>query len=166
MATDKETITTEVTTSRALALYVSETPSESKIDELVKRLDPTMVPIVVARAVPIRKALQYIERVAESRIASERILNFGDDWTDPEQGVVYHFAGDPQEWKVADPDGLRDALKRAGVAQRVIDQAIVQVWKVNHTALNAIAEISEEAREAVSDFRTRGFAPAHLKEKK
>lgn len=166
MATDKDTVTTEITTSRALALFVADIQTEKKIDEVVKALDPKMVPVLVARAVPIRRALQYVEKVAEARLASERILNFGDDWTDPEHGIIYHFAGEPTEWKVADPDGLRDALKRAGVAQRVIDQAIVQVWKVNHTALNAIGDISEEAREAISDFRTRGFAPAHLKEKK
>jgi hypothetical protein len=166
MTIDSET-GAPLNTTTAVARYFAR-PGLTKKDvaDLVGELEREMLPVFVARIAAVRKLMQHGEKQAEERIATERVLNYGQEWTDPDTGVISVFSGDRREYKIVDPDGLRDALVKVGVPQNIIDRAVYKVWKIDNVTLNSIAKINEEAREAVADFRPDpGFAPAHLKEK-
>jgi hypothetical protein len=168
--TEKPVETAPLLTSKALVEFVSTVPTEKLIDSFVEELatmTPGAVPILVARATPIRKALQYIEKIAESRIASSRILNYGDEWVDPEQGVVYVFKGEQRERSMPDAAGCRAALLNIGAPKDMVTRAIYDVAKVNFVELNNLAKMDPRYAEIIDDFEAeRGFAPAHLKEAK
>jgi len=154
-------------TSTAIARYFAR-PGLSKKDvgDLVGTLEREMLPVFVARISAVRKLMYHGEKMAEERIASERVLNYGQEWADPDTGVISVFVGEKRDYKIPDPDGLRAALAAAGVPQNLIDRAVFKVWKIDNVTLNSIAKINEEAREAVADFRPDpGYAPAHLREK-
>ena len=124
MASEPKTdsvVTIPPITSKALVEFVVTEPSERLIDSFIDSLarqTPEALLILVARATPIRKALQYIEKQAEGRIALDRILNFGQEWPDPDTGVIKVFKGDLRERRLSDPAGCREALLKAGAVSR------------------------------------------------
>jgi hypothetical protein len=170
MAEEKTVDAAPLLTSKGLAGFVATVPSEKFIDEFIDDIAthmPDALPVVVARATPIRKALQYIERTAEARITIGRIILFGKEWVDPENGVLYEFSGERSDRRVPDAAGLRDALLKAGAPKDMVHRAIYDTPKVNFTELNNLTHMDRKYAEIVDDFEAeRGYGPAHLKEKK
>jgi len=163
---DSATETDAPLTSRALALFAATIPSERIVDDFVAKMPPEIVPVLVARTVAVRKALQYVEKAGETRLAEEKIILFGGLWVDPETGIVHTFGGAPGEYEVADPEGLRAALRATGkVSPTEIDVAVRPAWKIDNVQLNLLCRRDASVREVIEDFRTRKpFGPAHLRE--
>lgn len=151
-------------TTRSLAVYVAGAPAKKDIDAVVANLTPESVPLLVARAKALRKALAYIEQACEGRITAEFILKFGDEWIDPDTGVIFEFKGE-QVKEVGDYDGLRAALLAAGVPEDVVNRAVYSEPKANLRELATIAKRSDRCREIVDDFVSVRYRPAHLNEK-
>ena len=155
-------------TSAALALFVADPHTgEDEVERVVARLPAEQVPLLVARATPIRRLLETVETMGEGRISAERIIDFGGEWIDPETGEIFAFSGDPGEYEVNDPEGLRAALRATHkVSQVEIDIAVRPTYKLDNVQLNLLARRADEVREVIEDFRSRKpWRPAHLRPK-
>jgi hypothetical protein len=166
MAAQANMTTSEIKhyTSLDIAKRVIEAPDETAIAAIVNELPKADVPLVLARATPIRKAIAAFEKAGEQRIVAEAILGLGEAWVDPETGEVLVFAGAPGENDCQDPVAFSAALIAAGVPQADVNRAIFPVLKVDFRVAKELAKRNVAAQEAFDDHVTRRpNGPPHLK---
>lgn len=134
------------------------------VDVYAQTLAPEDVPPVVLKAAAMKKALDRLVKLLEARIGVEELAANGR-WVDEETGQVFSWEGEPGDWKVADPEGLIDAMRLVGISEPAIAKAMPKAYKPDHAELNILAKANDRWAEAINGFRARGIGPKHLKEK-
>ena len=156
MATDT------VVTRRELASIAADVDSSS-LDTFVEQLPAVRVVPAAIRVKELRRALQRMEDLLETRVGMEQLVG-REGWRDPESGDQYEYAGTPT-WEVSQPDSLRAALETAGATKRDLAACFEQVTKISHTGLNRLRDAKDEYGEIIRDFRIRKFGPKHLRKR-
>jgi hypothetical protein len=156
----------------SVAHLAIESPDEASIEAKVNGLAPEDVPVVIARASAVSKAIAFLVKSGEKRIVGEALLAVGSEWVDRATGVVHTWGGNLSEWKVSDPDGLARALasatRRDGsrlVSDEEIERALPRKRVPDHRVLSELSKRDAAIAEVVEDNRARSFGPPHLKEK-
>jgi len=161
-----ETTAVATLTTEQLATIASETfDDQSALENYIADLPAERVPLVLARTMALRRWLQQIEKMAESRMGLDQILTSGEFWTDPDTAVEFMFTGDRKR-EVKDPEGLRAALAEI-VMRPLADRAYRAAFRVKVEVmlreLDEMVKFAPQTGDIVRDFTAWKEGPLHLR---
>lgn len=165
-ATESKSVTTH-----DVAIMLADTASEASLEVRLGSLPKEEFLRVWARSRPIAKFAAALDRIAKKRAVTE--LALGETWKDADSEIEWVWGkGQSDDWKVADPLGLRLGLAklvRADGSRLFTDEecrrAVPDQPVPDHKVLTQFAARADNARELIDDFRKKPETAPALRER-